>query len=264
MTEKVVESDIFKLINNRRSIRKFIDKEVPDETIKKILEAGFRAPFASQICSVVYTKNKEKMSMLKHMGIYPTTKLFMVFLIDFVRLNKIVKQRNYEYNYDDSMTLWLGVQDASIVYENVILAMEAMGLGSVLLGSAPLLVDKIAEVFKLPSKAFPVVGLCAGYPDPDHLMDIRPRFPYEYSAFEDEYRDLSKEEIQSCMKAMDEGYITQGYYIKQNAKIPLKSGKDDIGFDKYSWSEHICRKVTQGQWSKETLNEILRRKGFDV
>jgi hypothetical protein len=66
------------------------------------------------------------------------------------------------------------------------------------------------------------------------------------------------------MKAMDEGYITQGYYIKQNAKIPLKSGEDTIDYDKYSWSEHITRKVTQGFWSLETLNEILRRKGFDV
>lgn len=263
-SEKMIETDIFKLISNRRSIRKFIDKDVPNEVIRKVLEAGFRAPFASQICSIVYTKDKEKMNNLKRMGVYPTSKLFMIFLIDFDRMNKIIKQRNYEYDYDDGMVLWLGVQDASLVAENIILAMEAMGLGSVLLGFAPLMADQIAEVFNIPSKAFPVVGLCAGYPDPDHLMDVRPRFPYEYSAFEDEYRDLSEEEIKSCMKAMDDGYITQGYYIKQNAKIPLKSGKDEIGFDKYSWSEHICRKITQGIRSKETLSEILRKKGFDM
>ncbi|MHA1126471.1 MAG: hypothetical protein ACTSQX_12675 [Candidatus Heimdallarchaeota archaeon] len=35
MTEKVVESDIFKIINNRRSIRKFIDKDIPDEVSEK-------------------------------------------------------------------------------------------------------------------------------------------------------------------------------------------------------------------------------------
>ncbi|MHA1739492.1 MAG: nitroreductase family protein, partial [Candidatus Heimdallarchaeota archaeon] len=263
-TEKVVESDIFKIINNRRSIRKFIDKDIPDEVIRKVLEAGFRAPFASQVCSVVYTKDKEKMKQLKKMGVYPTTKLLIIFIYDFERANKIIEQRNYVYDFDDSYSFFMGVQDVALVSENVTLAMEAMGLGSVLLGATPLFVDQLAEMFTLPPKAFPIVGLCAGYPDPDHLMDIRPRFPFEYSAFEDEYRDLSEEEIQSCMKAMDDGYITQGYYIKQNAKVPLKSGKDEIGFDKYSWSEHICRKVTQGFWSIETLNEILRRKGFDV
>ena len=204
------------------------------------------------------------MKTLKRMGVYPTTKVLMIFLIDFTRFNKIIEQRNYTYDYDDSLGLWLGVQDASLVAENVILAMEAMGLGSVLLGVAPILADQLAEIFKLPPKAFPVVGLCAGYPDPEHLMDVRPRFPYEYSAFEDEYRDLTEDEIKDCMKAMDDGYITQGYYIKQNDKIPLKAGNDTIDYDKYSWSEHISRKVTQGRWSKETLNDIIRRKGFDV
>ena len=60
MSNKIVETDIFKIINNRRSIRKFLDKEIPDEVIKKVLEAGFRAPFASQICSIVIQKTKRK------------------------------------------------------------------------------------------------------------------------------------------------------------------------------------------------------------
>ena len=66
------------------------------------------------------------------------------------------------------------------------------------------------------------------------------------------------------MKAMDEGYITQGYYIKQKAKIPLQEGEDKIGWDKYSWSEHISRKITQGTWYKDSLLDILRKQGFNL
>ena len=256
--------DIFEIINQRRSIRKFLDKEIPNDVINKILKAGFRAPFAYQITSIVYTKNKEKMNKLKYMGVYPTTNLFMVFFFDFNRMEKIIKARNYNYDYDDSMLLWIGLQDVSLVAENLILAAEAMGLGSVLLGAAPQMVDKISEVFNLPPKVFPVVGLCLGYPDPEHLFEVRPRFPLQHTAFEDEYHELTSNELKECMKAMDEGYITQGYYIKQNAKVPLKKGEDNIGFDKYSWCEHISRKISQGSRTEKTLIKTLRNQGFKL
>jgi len=256
-----IEHDLFKVIHDRRSIRKFLDKEVSDEVIDKILSAGIRAPFAYQSCSIVYTRDKEKMKKLR---MFSSTKLYMVFFIDFNRMEKILKQRNYTYDFDDSLLLWMGVQDVSLVVQNVILAADALGLGSVLLGGAPFQVDKITEVFEVPRKTFPVVSMCLGYPDPEHKMHIRPRYPLKLSAYEDKYNDLSEEEIKECMKAMDEGYITQGYYIKLGAKIPLKEGKDEIDLDKYSWSEHISRKITQGAWYEESLLSLLRKQGFKL
>ncbi|MBN1328905.1 MAG: nitroreductase family protein [Candidatus Heimdallarchaeota archaeon] len=257
-------NDLFKIINNRRSIRKFLKKDIARDLIEKILLAGIRAPFAYQATSIVYTTDKEKMDMLKRLGIYPSTNLFMIFLIDFNRLEKIVQQKGYTYNFDDGMLLWLGIQDASLVAENIILAAEACGLGSVLLGNAPLHTELIAKVFKIPKKVIPVVGLCIGYPDPKHLMDIRPRFPLNHCTFKDEYQDYSESDILNCINSMDEGYITQGYYIKLNAKIPLYNKDDKINMDKYSWSEHISRKITQGIWSEKTLLDILREQGFSL
>ena len=264
MTHEKQQYNIFNVIHDRRSIRKFIDKEIPKDVIDQILTAGFRAPFAYQITSIVYTTDKDKMKQLKRMGIYPSTQLFMVFFFDFNRMNKIVQARKYEYDFDDSLLLWIGLQDVALVSENVTLAADALGLGSVLLGGAPLMVEQIAEVFNLPAKVFPVVGLCLGYPDPDHRMEVRPRFPLKYTAFEDKYKELTDEELKECMQSMDEGYITQGYYIKQNAKIPLAKGKDTIDMDKYSWCEHISRKISQGKWSEKTLLDILRQNGFNL
>ncbi len=255
--------DLFEIINNRRSIRKFTEKPVSDDILDRILEAGIRAPFAAQLYSIVYTHDKEKMKKLK-IGAYSSTQLLMIFLVDFLKLEKIIKQRNYSYDYDDGMLLWLGIQDASLAAENVILAAEAVGLGSVLLGGAPLQADTIAEVFNIPSRVFPVVGLCLGYPDLSVETDVRPRYPLKFTAFEDSYQDLSESEILECMKKMDEGYITQGYYIKLQAKIPLKKGKDPIDYDRYSWSEHQSRKYSQGSWKKEALFSILNRHGFDL
>jgi nitroreductase len=252
-------------MHNRRSIRKFTDKEITKEVLEQILTAGFRAPFAAQLCSIVYTSDKEKMKKFKRIGVYPTTQILMIFFIDYDRMEKIIKARGYENIFDDSMSLWLGIQDATLVIENVILAAEALGLGSVLLGAVPQRADTVSEVFKVPQRVFPVVGLCLGYPDPSVETEIRPRYPLKYSAFEEEYKVLDETEIKECMKSMDEGYITQGYYIKNKAKIPLPEDKEDIiDYDKYSWSEHISRKHLRKGWGDKTLIDIIREHGFKI
>lgn len=262
MNNNFKSTDIFNIIDSRRSIRKFLDKEISDEVLKKMLQAGIRAPFAGQFYSIVYTRDKEKMKL--KIGVYPTTKVLMIFLIDLRKIERIIEQKQYKYDTDDGNTVWLAIQDAILVAENIILAAEALGLGSVLLGLAPLRYELIRQVFNLPPRVFPVVGLCIGYPDPEALMDIRPRYPLEFVAFEDEYKDLNEAEIHRCIQAMDEGYITQGYYIKLQAKIPLKKelGEDVINYDKYSWSEHISRKLVQG-WEREPFVNLLKQCGFN-
>ena len=190
----VIESDIFKVMHQRRSIRKFSEREISKEDLEKILEAGLRAPFAAQLCSVVYTSDKNKMKEIKGIGIYPTTKILMFFLIDLNRMEKIMKLREHVYDTDDAMTLWLGIQDATLVIENIILAADSLEMGSVLLGVAPQIADILSEVFKIPQRVFPVVGLCLGYPDPSVETDIRPRYPLKYSAFEDSYKELNEED----------------------------------------------------------------------
>lgn len=256
---------ILNVIFDRRSIRKFQDRSVPPSVLQKLLMAGTRAPFAAQLYSIIYVKDKEKIATLRQelkIGIYPTTQLFMLFCVDFNILEKVMEKRGYHNKADDGMSLWLAVQDASLVAENVILTAEHFGLGSVLLGAVPQFADQISEEFKLPKRVFPVVGLCMGYPDPSAETDVRPRYPLRNVAFEDVYKDLSDPEVEDSMREMDEGYLTQGYYIKLNAKVPLADGRpDSVGFDKYSWTEHISRKFAERP-VKEPLLEILKRHGF--
>ncbi len=252
-------SEVFRIINNRRSTRSYLDRMVSEDKLSYVLGAGMRAPFAAQLCSVVYTRKKEKMKELR-IGAYPSTPVLLIFFIDLRRLEKIMSLRGHAYGYDDTMSVWLGLQDVSLVVENVIIAAEAVGLGSVLLGIAPARADTISEVFRVPKRVFPVVGMCLGYPDPSEETEVRPRFPLEFSVSEDVYLDHSDEQIQMCMKEMDEGFLAQGYYIKKRIKIPLE--EDNIRFDRYSWSEHISRKFRRGRWKGERLLSILKRHGF--
>ncbi|MHA1943821.1 MAG: nitroreductase family protein [Candidatus Thorarchaeota archaeon] len=259
MTDNIV----LETINNRRSIREYLDKPIPDEVLSQIFEAGFRAPFAAQLCSVIYTRSREKMKEAG-LSVYPTAPVHMIFFIDLVRLEKIMTHRGYEYGYDDMMAIWLGMQDVVLMIENLTIAAESLGLGSVLYGLAPNKADSIAKTFNVPKRVFPVVGMSVGYPDPAEDTEIRPRFPLEMAAFEDRYRDHTDEDIEICMKGMDEGFIAQGYYIKERTKVDLVDKEDTIGFDKYSWSEHISRKFRSAFRSGDPLLDILRRHGFDL
>jgi nitroreductase len=254
---------LFDIIQNRRSMRLFLDEPISDEVLEQLLLAGFRAPFAAQLCSIIYTRDRKKIEKLRFLGVYPTTQVLMFFLVDLNRHEKVMKQRGHTYDFDDTLALWLGLQDVSLVVENLTLAAEGYGLGSVLLGATPSVVDDLVKMFNIPKRAYPVVGICLGYPDPTEHTEVRPRYPLSFSAFEDAYLQPSKEELLEAMKVMDEGYLAQDYYIERNAKIPLRKGDDAINYDTYSWCEHISRKFISGGWARTPLLERLKKHGFN-
>jgi hypothetical protein len=102
-----------------------------------------------------------------------------------------------------------------------------------------------------------------GYPAEDPLP--RPRYPLEFTLFEDYYPKLDDKTVQQAMKQMDEGYLKQEYYRRARAKIPLEGGRREaFTYDNYGWTEHICRKW--GQWypdPRELLNQLSKR-GFYI
>ncbi len=261
MNENCIDN-FFQLFHNRRSIRKFLDKPITDDVLFKILNAGIRAPFAAQLCSMVYTRDKDKIKQFGT-GAYPTTQVMIIFFIDARRIERIAEKRGHKYDFDDTLLLWLGIQDVSLVVENIIMAAEAMGLGSVLLGGVPNNVNRVTKMFNMPKKrVFPVVGMCLGYPDPSENTQPRPRYPLKYTAYEDNYKDLNDTELEECMSVMDEGYLAQDYYKSRDAKIPLLKGEDKYDYSNYSWTEHISRKICQGNRRKTTLFEKLKKYGF--
>jgi len=159
--------------------------------------------------------------------------------------------------------LVFGIQDAAYMAENMVIAAESLGLSSCFLGSAPYMAERIAKEFKLPKRVFPLVQLVMGYPAEEYPP--RPRFPLSFTLFEDEYPRFSDEQVADAMRVMDEGYLAQGYYRKQKAKIRLEGDRPEtFTYDTYSWTEHISRKW--GQWfsDPEELLEQLKLRGFDL
>jgi hypothetical protein len=173
-------------------------------------------------------------------------------------------KRNWKIVTNDLTLLFFGIQDAALMAENMVVAGRSLGLGSCFLGGAMYRADKIAEEYNLPKRVFPLVQLTMGYPAED--PPPRPRYPIEFTLFEDKYPELSERTVSKAMKQMDEGYLAQDYYRKAHAKIPLESkdSKETFTYDNYSWTEHICRKW--GQWYPDPsgLLKQLEKRGFCI
>ena len=239
---------------NHRSVRKYKKDKPTDEMIATIVQAGQQAPFASQLYSVLLTRKRKA-----PFG----APLWFTICVDFCRLERFMKIRGWEVKTNDLSLLFFGIQDAAYMAQNMVVAGESLGLFSCFLGAAPYMADRIAKEFKLPPRVFPLVQLVMGYPAEE--FPPRPRWPLWFTLFEDKYPEFSDEQVTEAMKAMDDGYLEQGYYAKQKAKIRLEDGrKETHTYDNYSWTEHISRKWGQWYESPEELLEQLRQRGINI
>ena len=238
-----------------RSIRRYSSRKPSEEVIQTVVRAGQQAPFASQLYSVLLSRNRAR-----HPFHAP---LLFTICVDPHKFERIMAKRGWRLVTNDLTILFFGIQDASLMAENMVIAGRSLGLGSCFLGSAMYRAESIAKEFSLPEKVFPLVQLAMGYPAEN--PPPRPRYPMEFTLFEGKYPALTDDLIARAMRQMDEGYLAQDYYRVNKAKIPLVSKRrDPFGYEDYSWTEHISRKW--GQWYPDPspLVRQLESRGFHI
>jgi nitroreductase len=232
-----VNNPVIQTMLSRASIRSYTDQIPTDDIIETIVRAGQQAPFASQLYSVLLKRQKENTP-------YKAPLLFTI-CVDMHKLERFMAKRNWQIVTNHLFLLILGIQDATLMAENMVLAAQSLGLGSCFIGDTPYRSNKIAAEYKLPKGVFPLVQLVMGYPA--QSPPPRPRFPLEFVLFEDQYPDFDDDQIKSAMSVMDEGYLAQDYYRQLNAMIQLEGDQPETySYETYSWTEHISRKW--GQW----------------
>jgi len=251
----MIGNPVIETMLNHKSIRSYKDESPSDEVVATIVRAGQQSPFAAQLYSLLLSRNTERTP-------YGAPVLFTI-CIDSHKLELIMARRNWRLVVNDLSLLLFAVQDASLMAENMVIAAESLGLGSCFLGDAPYRAQQIVEEYRLPKRVFPLVQLVMGYPAEDPLP--RPRYPLEFTLFEDEYPALTEEMVTEAMREMDGGYLAQDYYRKVNYMVPLEGDRQEtFTFEDYGWTEHISRKWGQWHRSPEDLVEQLAKCGFHV
>ena len=146
------------VIEKRYSVRRFQDKPVEREKLKKILEIVNSAPSAGNLQSyfVFIVKNEEKRKEIAracfNQYFIQEAPLVLVFCADLNRASAYGKRGEELYS----------LQDATIAATFAMLAAVDLGLGSVWIGAFD--EKEIAEILDLPSHLRPVAVLPIGYP----------------------------------------------------------------------------------------------------
>lgn len=143
-------------ILTRRSVRKYIKKEISKEDLDKILKAAMFAPSARNLRPWHFIVVDDRSILEKMAGVHPYAKMLLEAPCAVVVCADESIQENAGY--------W--AQDCSAALQNILLAAHSLGIGSVWLGVHPRedRTKGISELFGLPEKIKPLGIVSLGYP----------------------------------------------------------------------------------------------------
>jgi nitroreductase len=227
-------SQLLQIVFDRKSIRDFKTTPIAGDIVEKIVAIGQRAPSACnlQTYSVIWVKDaklKENVSnaCFVQKAIRKAPLLFVI-CADIRRLAKALDYLGYDHCLKHGQgygVKLMSIVDAVLVAENMTIAAECYGLGSIFIGSA-LANRKVIEALNLPKGVLPLTLLCIGYSD--EQPPTRPRWPLKSILHIDQYRDVAKKEIESFLEHMDAALDKEGYYKKYSGRKQAYRYRDHI------------------------------------
>jgi len=144
-------------IKTRRSIRKFTSQKINEEAIHNILEAAMFAPSARNTQSWHILVINDKNILNKLPKLHPNAEMMYEAQLAILVCGDLHMEDMIEYN---------GV-NCSAATQNIMLAAQDLGIGSVWLGVYPRKerMDPMVKLFELPEHIVPMTLIALGYPN---------------------------------------------------------------------------------------------------
>lgn len=238
-------------ILKHRSIRKFKDKPLDKETVAMIVDAARHTASSNfmqsySIISVTDKQMKKDIAKICKQAYVAESGHLFIMLVDQHRNAQIAKENGEDTSVLHSMDRFLiGVSDALLASQNMMIASESIGLGGVFLGSILNEADQIIELLDLPQLTFPILGIAIGYPD--QSPQLKPRLPKAFMHFENHYPQLNN--LNDNLKEYDE--IVHEYYDLR---------------DENKRVDYFTKQITDGMKRKHPgrmkLREHIQKQGF--
>lgn len=232
------------LLLNHRSIRKYTDQEVSQETIDKIVACAQMAPTSShfQAYTIIEVKDMNKRKLLAEWGggqkWVEEASLVLLFCGDLHRAGK------YYENIDNDIlsnteAYTVAAVDAALAGQKAFIAAQSLGLGGVCVGGIRNEVEKVSKEFKLPNLVFPLFSLCLGYPDDD--PGIKPRLPKDIVHKLDFYDESKDEELMKEYNKTISDYYAKRTDGKEKDRWTQRCGKYLMEKPRYNVGDYFRR-----------------------
>ena len=248
------KKDMMDTVKNRRTIRKYQQKDITPDLLNDLLETSFRASTVGnmQVYSVIVTRDAERKAKLApahfNQPMVRTAPVVLTFCIDLRRFSKWCEQRKAEPGYNNFEWFVTGAVDTLLVAQTFCVAAEEKGLGICYLGTTTYNPQMIVEALELPELVFPITTVTVGWPaEQPEQVD---RLPLEAIVHEEVYHDYTPQDIDR-LYAYKESLPENKQFILENNKETLAQVFTDVRYTK-----------KDSETMSENLWKIMKKQGF--
>ena len=160
-------SSLMETILNRRSIRRYQEKDIPDEVLHKVLDAARWAPSWANTQAWEFVVVKDRSIKEKIQATVNNRNPSYLALVNAPVLLVVCGQLKKSGYYNDQYPTKFGSEwfmyDLGLATQNLCLAAHDSGLGTVIVGLFNH--DRVGEVINLPANHEVLVLIPLGYPD---------------------------------------------------------------------------------------------------
>lgn len=243
-----------KTINTRRSIRRYADRPVDDQLLRRLLAEAERTQTMGnlQFYSVVVTRSDEMKRRLApahfNQPMVNEAPVVLTFCADTRRTTVWCNNRQAVPGYDNMLSYQNAATDALLFCQTFCNLAEEEGLGCCFLGTTVYMPQMIIDTLQLPELVVPVATITLGWPD--EQPELTDRLPLDAIMHSETYHDYTPESIDQ-------------FYAEKEA---LEESKE---FCRINNKQTLAQVFTDCRYTKKDneamsagLMDVLRRQGF--
>lgn len=236
---------VLETLSAHRSVRSFEPTPLSHEVILEAVQAAQQAATSSNVqayCLLQVEDPAERATLAELTGGQPQVAeagAFFVVCAEQRRFRLMAEDRGVPF-CPNLESFLVGVVDASLFAQNLVLAFESQGLGTCYIGGLRTKSAEVDALLELPPDVFPLFGLCVGVPA--ETPDTKPRLAPTSVLYEG--RCPSEEELRAQIAEYDE---RMGAYYGAR------------GLEGRDWSGGVHRKFTRPQ--RQHLHDYYEAKG---
>lgn len=241
-------------IDTRRTIRRYSDKDVPQELIESLLAKASRTQTMGnlQLYSVVETRSAKGKAALSpaHFGqpMVEQAPVVLTICADFRRTVRWCECRKASAGYDNFLSFLNAATDALLFTQTFSSLAEEAGLGLCFLGTTVYMPEMIIDALRLPRLVMPVATLTVGWPA--ECPPLTDRLGVGAFLHSETYSDYSAADIDrhyAAKEALPENIA----FCRENAKETLAQVFAEVRYTR-----------ADNEAMSEGMLRALRRQGF--
>lgn len=213
-----------KTINTRRSIRKYAQRDVPAELLRRLITEATRTQTMGnlQLYSVVVTRDAKMKHRLAeahfNQPMVEGAPVVLTFCADTRRTTAWANNREATPGFSNFLSFLNAATDALLFCQTFCNLAEEEGLGCCFLGTTVYMPQTIIDVLKLPTLVMPVATITLGWPDEN--PPLTDRLPVDAIMHKETYHDYTPALIDSFYAAK-EALEENRHFVEENGKKTL-------------------------------------------